>query len=51
VTLSENLSALVPQAQALEAQVAAAQTDLADLMARETALYAKIIKTSGIQPE
>ena len=25
--------------------------DLADLMARETALYAKIIKTSGIQPE
>ena len=25
--------------------------ELADLMARETALYAKIIKTSGIQPE
>jgi tripartite-type tricarboxylate transporter receptor subunit TctC len=25
--------------------------DLADLMTRETALYAKIIKTSGIQAE
>jgi hypothetical protein len=25
--------------------------DLADLMTRETALYAKIIKTSGIQSE